>query len=144
MGKIGYRKRKGGKKHSKADVAAAAAASASFSDSDDESVEFVPDPTVDQGALFDEAMDELTLKDSLSIGEGVRRRQAFAWQFIEVFKCPPPEDWKGPDGAIPKIKKILNIPLEPMLITLPKTSLPVRNTELPTLDAVKFKLPFAR
>lgn len=38
------------------------------------------------------------------------RSHAIAYHYVHVLGCPPPDQWKGPDGTIQKLKQILQLP----------------------------------
>ena len=68
--------------------------------------------------MRDAALSDYYPKCALSVNKEARRRQAVAYQFIEMHKCPPKSEWRGTDGVISKIRKLLSIPrctdLEPI------------------------------
>ena len=66
-------------------------------------------------ALLDSALEEVYFKCSLSANKLVQRRHAIAYLFIEIFKCPPKSEWKGPHGVIAKIQQLLSIPKTTLL-----------------------------
>jgi len=99
-------KRKGRKHLSKAESTQRAAA-APAQDSDDEAI--VENLAMDED-LFDDALKECADDEAPTIDAEICRRQAIAYLFLEIYKCPPEGEWKGVDGVIPSIRKTLNIP----------------------------------
>jgi len=116
MGKIG-RRYKGKKKHRKMDDDDASAIPAleplprnPDGDDDDDDDDDPPLPPASYDDLLDSALKEVDAAPMEMINSELCRRQAIAYLFVQVYKCPPPSEWKGRDGVIPRIRDTLGIP----------------------------------
>lgn len=82
-------------------------------------------------ALLSSALEEVSSKSSLSVGSDIRRRQAIAYLFIEVYKCAPRDEWFGVDGVLTAIKKTLNIPVRTRIAYIAEDILACQKEEIP-------------